>query len=142
MLLSEANYYGSSEIWNDCCPIKLFGYFALATQNKRPWAKVIILADSRSRTMPKWTKRLQKIGKSSSARQPMPRPSPHSSTEWALKSKKTDSTTAKTIAEAYIVASVNFYRTAVIKYMNSDAFAPSATLDWNEMNRLVQKDGK
>ena len=56
-------------------------YFALATQNKRPWAKVIILADSRSRTMPKWTKRQQKIEKFSSARQPMPRPSPHSSTE-------------------------------------------------------------
>ena len=31
---------------------------------------------------------------------------------------------------------------SLIKYMNSDAFAPSATLDWNEMNRLVQEDGK
>lgn len=30
---------------------------------------------------------------------------------------------------------------SLIKYMNSDAFAPSATLDWNEMNRLVQEDG-
>ena len=60
----------------------------------------------------------------------------------SLEIKKTDSTTAKTIAEPYIVASVNFYRTAIIKYMNSDAFAPSATFDWNEINRLVQEDSK
>ena len=33
----------------------------------------------------------------------------------AWKSKKTDSTTAKTIAEPYIVASVNFYRRAMKK---------------------------
>ena len=32
-----------------------------------------------------------------------------------LEIKKTDSTTAKTIAEPYIVASVNFYRTAMQK---------------------------
>ena len=46
------------------------------------------------------------------------------------------------IAEPYFLASVNFYRTAIIKYMNSDAFAPSATLNWNEINRLVQEDSK
>lgn len=31
---------------------------------------------------------------------------------------------------------------SLIKYMNSDAFAPSATFDWNEINRLVQEDSK
>ena len=86
-------------------------------------------------------KRLQKIGKSSSARHPMPRRA-LTLRQRSLEIKKTDSTTAKTIAEAYIVASVNFYRTAVIKYMNSDAFAPSATLNWNEISRLVQEDSK
>ena len=69
-------------------------------------------------------------------------PSPHSSTEELGNQKISDSTTAKTIAEAYIVASVNFYRTAVIKYMNSDAFAPAATFDWNEIYRLVQENSK
>ena len=37
----------------------LFGYFAFTT--KQTWAKVIILADSRSRKTPKWMKRLQII---------------------------------------------------------------------------------
>ena len=64
--------------------------------------------------MPKWTKRLQKIGKSSSALQPMPRPSPHSSTEELRNQKKSDSTTAKTIAEPYLIESVTFYRTAIV----------------------------
>ena len=40
-------------------------------------------------------------------------PSPHSSTE-ELGNQKTDSTTAKTIAEPYLLASVNFYLTAII----------------------------
>ena len=35
-------------------------------------------------------------------------------TEGAWKSKKTDSTTVKTIAEPYLPASVNFYRTAIV----------------------------
>lgn len=31
---------------------------------------------------------------------------------------------------------------SLIKYMNSEAFAPAATLDWNALDRLVQADGK
>lgn len=31
---------------------------------------------------------------------------------------------------------------SLIIYMNSEAFAPAATLDWNALDRLVQADGK
>ena len=34
-----------------------------------------------------------------------------------LGNQKTDSTTVKTIAEPYLLASVNFYRTAIFIYM-------------------------
>ena len=44
----------------------------------------------------------------------MPRPSPRFSTEGGLEIEKTDSTTVKPIAEPYFLASVNFYRTAII----------------------------
>ena len=44
----------------------------------------------------------------------MPHPSPRFSTEGGLEIEKTDSTTVKTIAEPYFLASVNFYRTAII----------------------------
>lgn len=43
----------------------------------------------------------------------MPHPSPRFSTEGGLEIEKTDSTTVKTIAEPYFLASVNFYRTAI-----------------------------
>ena len=46
-------------------------------------------------------------------RHPMPHPSPRFSTEGGLEIEKTDSTTVKTIAEPYFLASVNFYRTAI-----------------------------
>ena len=46
----------------------------------------------------------------------MPHPSPRFSTEGGLEIEKTDSTTVKTIAEPYFLASVNFYRTAIITY--------------------------
>ena len=46
----------------------------------------------------------------------MPRPSPHSSTEELGNQKKSDSTTVKPIAEPYLLASVNFYRTAIILF--------------------------
>ena len=41
-------------------------------------------------------------------------PSPHSSTEELGNQKKSDSTTVKPIAEPYLLASVNFYLTAII----------------------------
>ena len=44
----------------------------------------------------------------------MPHPSPRFSSEGGLEIEKTDSTTVKTIAEPYFLASVNFYRTAII----------------------------
>ena len=53
----------------------------------------------------------------SSARHPMPRQSRRFSTEGGLEIEKTDSTTVKTIAELYLLASVNFYRTAIITFV-------------------------
>ena len=46
----------------------------------------------------------------------MPHPSPRFSTEGGLEIEKTDSTTVKTIAEPYFLASFKFYRTAIKKY--------------------------
>ena len=40
--------------------------------------------------------------------------SPRFSTEGGLEIKKTDSTTVKSIAELYLLATVSFYRTAII----------------------------
>ena len=48
----------------------------------------------------------------------MPHPSPRFSTEGGLEIEKTDSTTVKTIAEPYFLASVNFYRTAIFANNN------------------------
>ena len=45
----------------------------------------------------------------------MPHPSPRFSTDGGLEIEKTDSTTVKPIAEPYLLASVNFYRTAIKK---------------------------
>ena len=58
----------------------------------------------------------KRTGKSFSARHPMPRPSSRFSAEGGLEIEKTDSTTVKPIAEPYLLASVNFYRTAIISY--------------------------
>ena len=60
----------------------------------------------------------KRTGKSFSARHPMPRPSHRFSTEGGLEIEKTDSTTVKPIAEPYLLASVNFYRTAILFFLH------------------------
>ena len=120
----------------------------LLPRNKQPWAKVIILADSHSRKTPKWMKRLQIIDSTTitlfsnllfkgAGRHPKTGkkcgikvhtvihanegvPSDIKFTSAATNNSfMLKPTTVKSIAEQYLLASVNFYRTAIIFYQSN-----------------------